>query len=77
MLGRLTGDAARARLHLLNYSGATVEGLRLRVLGPYRKGLLAAAGHDRARIEDHAVDGAATEFTISEMGVYAVVDLTR
>jgi len=77
VLGRLTGDAARARLHLLNYGGARIEGLRVRVLGAYPKGVLAAAGHERAALTDYAVQTGATEFTIPEMSVYAVVDLTR
>src|SRR5881409_1488654 len=36
VIGRLTGDGSRARLHLLNYGGRKVEGVRVRVLGVYK-----------------------------------------
>jgi hypothetical protein len=71
VLGRLTVS----RLHLINYSRQKIEGLRVRVLGSYRKAALAAFGYDKARLEDLAVAGGATEFSISEMDVYAVVNL--
>ena len=76
VLGRLIGDGSRARLHLVNYGSSRIEGLRVRVLGSYAKGKLAAFSHDAANLEDYAVLDGATEFTIPEMGVYAVVDLS-
>ncbi len=75
VLGRLTGDASRLRLHLLNYGGEKVEGLRIRIRGTYQKGTIAAFGYDSAALEDFAVRDGATEFSILEMGLYAVVDL--
>jgi hypothetical protein len=77
VLARLTGDAAQARLHLLNYGKGTVKGLRVRVLGSYPQGKLSAYGHPHAALEDYTVQDGATEFTIPEMGTYAVVDLRR
>jgi hypothetical protein len=68
VLARLTGDAARARLHLLNYSRQKIEGLHVRVRGEYPKVSLTP-------VEDLTVTNGATEFTLSEMGVYATVDL--
>src|SRR4051794_22544722 len=35
VIGRLTGDGTRARLHLVNYSQRPVTGLRVRILGTY------------------------------------------
>jgi len=77
VLARLTGDAAQARLHLLNYGKAVVKGLRVRVLGSYKNGRLSAFEHPGTALEDLAVADRATEFTIPEMGSYAVVDLRR
>jgi len=77
VLVRLTGDAARARVHLLNYGQATVKGLRVRVLGSYGQGKLAAFKHAGAALEDYSVADGATEFTIPELDTYAVVDLQR
>lgn len=77
VLVRLTGDAAQARLHLLNYGKATVKGLRVRVLGSYQHSRLSAFKHPGITLEDYTVEAAATEFTIPETGTYAVVDLRR
>jgi hypothetical protein len=77
VLARLTGDAAQSRLHLLNYGKGTVKGLRVRVLGSYKNGRLSAFEHPGIALEDYSVEDAATEFTIPEMGPYAVVDLRR
>ena len=71
VLVRLTGT----RVHLLNYGQSVVRGLRVRVLGDYKQGKLAAFGHPDAALADYSVEDGATEFTIPELGVYAVVDL--
>jgi len=75
VLVRLTGDASRARVDLLNYGTAAVKGLRVRVLGSYAHGTLAAFAHPGEALEDYTVQDGATEFTIPELGTYAVVDL--
>jgi len=77
VLARLTSDGTQARLHLLNYGTNSVKGLRVRVLGSYPRGRLAAFGHPGTTLEDYSVQEGATEFTISEMWTYAVVDLRR
>jgi len=74
---RLTGDGARARLHMLNYSGREADGLRVRLLGAYRKGEANGLGFGRIEMEDFGADETATEFSISKMGIYAVIDLIR
>ena len=75
VLARLTGGAAQARVHLLNYGNRTVKGLRVRVLGSYPQAKLAAFEHENARLADLKVTDGATEFSIPELGAYAVVDV--
>jgi hypothetical protein len=75
VIGRLTGDGTRARLHLLNYSGRDLEGLRIRVRGSHPEGAALVAGHGRLPLEEPAVASGATEFTLSRLGPYGVVDL--
>ena len=76
VIGRLTGDAARIRLHLINYGGREIEGLRVRIRRAFASGHALAFGAGRIALVDHVVAGGATEFTLPRLGVYAVVDLT-
>lgn len=77
VLGRLTGDATHVRLHLINYGGGKVEGLRVRVRGVYARGTLAAFTVKSAALIEYNTADDGTEFTIPEMDVYAVVDLKK
>jgi hypothetical protein len=77
VLARLNGDAAHVRVHLVNYGGGKVEGLRVRVRGEYAHGQLAAFGIQNAALADYGVADGDTEFTIPSMNVYAVVDLKK
>ena len=72
MIGRLTTLPDGVRVHLLNYAGGErkVNGLRVRVAGRYPK-------YSRAELLDYTVDSDGTEFTVPELGMYAVVDLAR
>jgi hypothetical protein len=72
---RLTGDGSRARLHLLNYGGHDIQGLRLRLRGAYAKGEALVAGQGRVALEDYVMADGATEFSLPRMGIYAVIDL--
>jgi hypothetical protein len=72
---RLTGDAGRARLHLINYGGRDIEGLRIRLRGTYAPGDAHVSGVGRVPIEDHVVAGGATEFSLARLTTYAVIDL--
>jgi hypothetical protein len=74
VIGRLTGDGSRARLHLLNYGGRRVEGLRVRLLGVY-KNLHVSAPGGVGTIADLAVAEGATEFSLPGLDLYAIVDL--
>ncbi|PYR22052.1 MAG: hypothetical protein DMF94_06000 [Acidobacteria bacterium] len=72
---RLTGDAGRARLHLINYGGREIEGLRIRLRGIYGGGEAHVAGVGRLSLEDQVVAGGATEFSVPRITTYAVIDL--
>jgi hypothetical protein len=75
VIARLTGDAARLRLHLLNYGGRDIEGLRLRIRGVRPEGEAHVAGTGRVALQERAVVDGATEFTLPRLGTYGVVDL--
>ena len=74
VIARLTGDSSHSRLHLLNYGGKTVEGLRVRLLGAYKSAKLSGPGSDAAVSDLVAADGT-TEFSIPALDTYAIVDL--
>lgn len=70
VLGYLESEGGKARLHLLNYGRGSVDGLRLRVRGAYRR----VTPYGTAANE-LASAGGFTEFTLSELHTYAVLDL--
>ena len=72
---RLTGDGQRMRLHLLNYGGRDIEGLRIRVRGTYKNGDAYVAGTGRLPLADQVVADGATEFSLPRIATYAVIDL--
>lgn len=75
VLARLAGAAQRLRLHLVNYGGRTVEGLRVRLRGRWRPGEAYVLQHGKLAVEAPVVQDGATEFSIPVLGPYAVVDL--
>jgi hypothetical protein len=75
VIGRLTGDAASLRLHLLNYGGRDIEGLRIRVRGTYSEGEAFVAGPGRVALEELAAAGGFTEFSLPSLATYAAIDL--
>ena len=77
VLARMNGDATRVRVHLINYGGGKVDGLRVRVRGEYAHGQLAAFGIPNTALADYGTADGGTEFTIPTMNVYAVVDLKK
>ena len=68
VIARLTGDAGRIRLHLINYGGREIEGLRLRLRGAYGTGDAWVEGAGRVALLDHAVADGATEFSLPRIG---------
>src|SRR5262249_8383690 len=75
VIARLTRDATGARLHLLNYGGRDLEGIRVRLRGTLPEGQAQAPGLGALVLEDRVVSDGATEFTVPRMREYAVVDL--
>lgn len=75
VIGRLARDASRARLHLLNYGGRPIEGLRVRLLGSWVASEAHVFGEGRVTVEDYAAGNGATEFSLATLGLYAVIDL--
>lgn len=74
VIGRLTADGKRTRLHLLNYGRHPIEGIRIRIKGLYAKPAALVAGYENT-VEDYEVVDGGTEFSLPHMGVYAIVDL--
>jgi hypothetical protein len=77
VIARLTGTGDRVRIHLLNYANRPVTGLRVRVLGNFPNWQVAAYDEPDLKIEDLVTAEGATEFTVPEIGTYAVIDLSR
>jgi len=75
VIARLTSDGKRARVHLINYGGREIEGLRVRVRGTYQGGDAYLAGTGKAALQDQVVADGAIEFSLPKFGAYAVVDL--
>jgi hypothetical protein len=75
VIARLTGDGRRARLHLINYGGREIEGLRVRLRGAYATAAVYIPGRAEERAQDYVVADAATEFSLPRLGVYAMIDL--
>ena len=75
VLVHLTGDAARGRLHLLNYGRRPARELRVRVLGGYSEIRLLENTDPKQAAADQLFAGGAAEFTIPVLGMYAVCDL--
>jgi hypothetical protein len=75
VIARLTGDATRLRLHLLNYGGSDIEGVRVRVRRSYPTVQAQVSDQGGVTVTDHVVADGATEFTLPRLTVYGVVDL--
>ena len=77
VMGRLTGDGSHVRLYLVNYSERPVTGLRVRVLGRYPQVSALVYGLPGARPVDVSTDAEATEFTLTSLNEFAVIELAR
>ncbi len=75
VIARLLGDSNRTRLHLLNYSGRELEGLRIRIRGKLTGKEAMVAGFGREDLQDFMTVDGGTEFTIPKVGSYAMVEL--
>jgi hypothetical protein len=77
VVGRLLYGLHQARVFLLNYADRPVLGLRVRVRGIYSKADLRVAGLTAEQPTDFTHDDVASEFSIPELGAFAVIDLSR
>ena len=74
---RVTGDASGMRVHLLNYGGREIQGLRVRIRGTYRGRDAQVADLGTEALEALTVAEGVTEFSIPRLSTYAVVDLRK
>jgi hypothetical protein len=74
VVGRLTGGAGALRLHLLNYGGREIEGLRVRVKGTYQSAEARVAGSGLLPLTDQTVTDGSTEVSLPRLSTYAVID---
>ena len=79
VIGRLEGDASHVRVHLINCdpNAETPQGVRVHVKGAFPKYTAAVFGEPGAALQDFSADAVATEFTVPQLPVLAVVDLSR
>jgi len=72
VVARVNGTSERVRIQLINYAGAErkIDGLRVRVAGRYTR-------HENPELLDYTVEPDATEFTLSELKNFIVIDLAR
>ena len=77
VLVNLTGERAKSRLYMVNYSRRPVKDVRVRVLGEFKEVRLAEASDASIAAKDVVVTGGATEFTVPHLATYAVVDLAQ
>src|SRR5262249_8193780 len=75
VIGRLTGDHTRARLHLLNYGGRDIEGVRIRLRGTYPEGEANVAGQGRLPPGEPGAVGGGRGSALPRLGPYGVIDL--
>ena len=76
VVARLTGNATRRRVALLNYSNRPVEGVRIRILGNWPNVATYAFG-EKLDAADVVVADGATEFSLPRVPAYVVVELAR
>ncbi len=77
IIGYLTKEGSRERLHLLNYGSDPVESFRVRVAGDWKVDRLASFGEKNMKVEELTYFDGGTEFGIPKLTTYAVVDLSR
>jgi hypothetical protein len=75
VLANLTGNGSKVQLHLINYNKRPVDGLRLRVRGSYSVKKVSAYEEADVKAEDIVTRDGGTEFSLSRVGLYTVIDL--
>ncbi len=77
VIARVIGTSNKIRLHLLNYSGRNIAGLRVKLKGKFGNTNAMAYGYGSEQLEDFVFANGATEFTIPSMTNYAFIELPR
>ena len=79
VVGRLLGEVTTARLYLINYEAARgpVEGVRVRVSGVYPRQTVLAPDTATSRLLDVTAAAGATEFTLPEVKIFEVINLSH
>lgn len=75
VIARLLSDSTKTRLHLLNYGGREIEGLRVRLRGKFANGFALVAGIGRTALTDVLATDKTIEFTLPKMASYALIEL--
>lgn len=77
-LAYLTRDGKRIRLHLINYGSRPVEHLRLRIQGVFNESQIKTHIYrtTAARLQEFTHEAGYTEFTLTALPLYAVLDFT-
>ena len=78
VVARLVGNPRQAHLLLLNYGAqkVRVDGLRIKVLGPYRHWTVADFDSPDEELLDTEAGGNSSEFTLRHLKTFAVISLT-
>jgi hypothetical protein len=77
VISYITGDEKHTRVHLLNYGRRPSKDVRIRVLGEFSKVRLKEASNPDQQAADVVVADKGTEWTVSDLPIYAVIDLER
>lgn len=79
VVARLVGNDNSATLFLINYGAgrSPVHGLRVRILGKYRKPQALQYDSGDNHLQDIGFDSEAIEFTLPELKTFAIIDLAR
>jgi hypothetical protein len=79
VIGRLVGNKKQATLFLLNYgtNQRPVDGLRVKILGGYQIKALADYGAPNESPADVVHSAQSTEFTLKDLGTFAMMSLSR
>lgn len=77
IVGYLTSDGKKARLHLLNYATDPIESFRVRILGDWKFTKAASFKDPSATAEEVTYFDGGTEFGVPQLTTYAVYDFVR
>ncbi len=77
IVGYLTSDGKKTRLHLLNYATDPIESFRVRILGDWKFSKAASYNDPSVKAEEITYYEGGTDFTVSRLTTYAVYDFVK